>query len=884
VAANANPYPHLTFHVVHQGRARLTGGGKPGRLTRENNQQRPQHAQKLRTAARSLVRRWHNIQREREEQGLPALPAGRPLILQVDDSTGVDFLRTALGFEVIAEEEGGFVLVASEDLDFERLNNTLTKFLEAQRGGGSAAKLYDILDVETSEQRLARILSEPLLAAWPRIADDTALVVDISVSCVGDKQIADFEPQREAETAEAFEERKARHLQKHHQALVGAPREAETDAAFAERKARYLQKHQEVMESWDEIQRERESEVERLIAEYDGEITSMTQEAGTGVFHMPDSITVRARISGKCFKDLAQNHPHVFQISDVEPIDHLGHPTIPGDDRGGPRIIAPELDAPAVCIIDSGIEEGHVYINPAIVAADSRCFIPGTPATDTADYVRPNGHGTRVAGAVLYPTPASLPVVGVQKQLPCWIHNARVLNEHCQVPEGVMPALYIEHVIQHYHDAGRSRPARIFNHSINSRTPFRSVHMSTWAAAIDKLSFLQDVLVIQSAGNIVATDIAAHMMAGRQYPQYQLEASSRVRNPGQSLSALTVGSVAHTFWEQAPRASIARAEHPSSFSPAGAGIWGSIKPDVVEYGGDLVVDPGPPAQVFQATAVAHELPRSTMHGPGATSKDEVGTSFAAPKVTHIAAILAKELPNEPCLLYRALIANSARWPAWAEGEGDKLAVLRRIGYGIPDIERATTNTEHRVSLVTSGAQQIPAREAHIFHIRVPDEIRSAERDHLIRIDVTLSYAALPRRTRRRVHGYLATRLSWDVSKKGESMESFQSRVIHDADIEACDGEAIFNWMLRERTDMGAIIGITRQNSTLQKDWCNIRSHELPADFCIAVMGHPGWDPSPESKAKYSLVVSFEAVNRDLRIYEPIRVAIETPIRVEVDTL
>jgi hypothetical protein len=68
---------------------------------------------------------------------------------------------------------------------------------------------------------------------------------------------------------------------------------------------------------------------------------------------------------------------------------------------------------------------------------------------------------------------------------------------------------------------------------------------------------------------------------------------------------------------------------------------------------------------------------------------------------------------------------------------------------------------------------------------------------------------------------------------------------------------------------------------LQKDWCYIHSHELPPDFCIAVVGHPGWDPSPETKAKYALAVTFEAVNEDLRVYQPIRVAVEAMVPVEV---
>ena len=130
--------------------------------------------------------------------------------------------------------------------------------------------------------------------------------------------------------------------------------------------------------------------------------------------------------------------------------------------------------------------------------------------------------------------------------------------------------------------------------------------MSTWGAAIDKLAFERDVLIIQSAGNIPDREIVDHLAVGRTYPRYQLEPSSRVRNPGQSLSALTVGSVAHSFWEDPPRASMARVDQPSAFSPAGGGIWGSIKPDVVEYGGDLIVDAGPPATVFANAAVANQ--------------------------------------------------------------------------------------------------------------------------------------------------------------------------------------------------------------------------------------------------------------------------------------
>ena len=44
---------------------------------------------------------------------------------------------------------------------------------------------------------------------------------------------------------------------------------------------------------------------------------------------------------------------------------------------------------------------------------------------------------------------------------------------------------------------------------------------------------------------------------------------------------------------------------------------------------------------------------------------------------------------------------------------------------------------------------------------------------------------------------------------------------------------------------------------------------------VAVRGHKGWGGL--FKAKYSLAVSFEAINQDIPIYEPIRTEIEATI-------
>lgn len=96
--------------------------------------------------------------------------------------------------------------------------------------------------------------------------------------------------------------------------------------------------------------------------------------------------------------------------------------------------------------------------------------------------------------------------------------------------------------------------------------------------------------------------------------------------------------------------------HPSAFSRAGLGIWEAVKPEFVEYGGDYMVS-GTAAPTIDTPQVAKEcypeLVRSTRHGGPAFDRDEVGTSYAAPKVTRIAARLQAILPDESCLLYRA---------------------------------------------------------------------------------------------------------------------------------------------------------------------------------------------------------------------------------------
>ncbi|MCM1158037.1 MAG: hypothetical protein NC300_04845 [Bacteroidales bacterium] len=85
-----------------------------------------------------------------------------------------------------------------------------------------------------------------------------------------------------------------------------------------------------------------------------------------------------------------------------------------------------------------------------------------------------------------------------------------------------------------------------------------------------------------------------------------------------------------------------------------------------------------------------------------------------------------------------------------------ISALRHIGYGFPDVERATHNNEYRVTLVTPSLMELGDNETHIFQIPIPEELSNVGEDYDILVEITLSYAANPRRTRRYVKGYLST--------------------------------------------------------------------------------------------------------------------------------
>src|SRR5437899_2126529 len=115
------PFQHLPLILRFRGDARLQGGGKEAVATKTAKADRAGHSATLGTNARNASGLWKVRLEQREQDNLPPLPKGIPLLLEIDPSLDLDDLARIFGFEIVAEQEDGFVIVASQDLDLTEL-------------------------------------------------------------------------------------------------------------------------------------------------------------------------------------------------------------------------------------------------------------------------------------------------------------------------------------------------------------------------------------------------------------------------------------------------------------------------------------------------------------------------------------------------------------------------------------------------------------------------------------------------------------------------------------------------------------------------------------------------------------------------------------------
>ncbi len=147
-------FEYLPLVLREQGKARPQQFPPTKNPTTEANTiLRAPHSGGLSTNASRVTSSWKSKQAARENEGLPSI-TGIPLLLKVDTSLDLDDLRKQFEFEIVCEEEDGFVIVASDDIDLTILQQKPTDFVISVTGSGNVAKIHELREDLTQDERL----------------------------------------------------------------------------------------------------------------------------------------------------------------------------------------------------------------------------------------------------------------------------------------------------------------------------------------------------------------------------------------------------------------------------------------------------------------------------------------------------------------------------------------------------------------------------------------------------------------------------------------------------------------------------------------------------------------------------------------------------------
>lgn len=556
------------------------------------------------------------------------------------------------------------------------------------------------------------------------------------------------------------------------------------------------------------------------------------------------------------------------------------------------RVVPPRDDAPAVCVLDSGTTRRHPLIEPALAEGDQQAWHPDWNAEDVS--AQWSGHGTQMSGVALYGDLTDALVRNGPVELYHRLESVKILPDR-----GVNdPDLYGYITASAVGRAEVQEPdrRRAYCLAVTSHGDYWRGRPSSWSAKIDDLAYGDgddQRLIVISAGNI-----------GVFYPASEYldqNDTAGIESPAQAWNAITVGASTEKCTVIHPDFSDWQAMAPAGdLSPCSRTsvswyhAW-PIKPDVVFEGGNHGVDP--------ATGGGDHLDDlallTTFNRPEERAFTVTGdTSAATAQVARIAAQILADKPDIWPETARALIVHSADWtPAMLmhlpqnANQSNWRLIMRRYGYGVPNLERALSSTSSDVTMVVESDLQPYALEGSrtrscdmmLHNLPWPMEALNALGETPVEMRVTLSYFVEPNPGERgwtKRHRYSGHGLRFAVKRPEESLDRFRQRVnaaARDEDERVPGGGNDEGWVLGPRL---------RDRGSVHSDVWKGTAIDLANRHGIGVYPVGGWwreKPRLERidrRVRYSLLVSLRAlVEVDLytEIANSVGIEIELPV-------
>ena len=385
-------------------------------------------------------------------------------------------------------------------------------------------------------------------------------------------------------------------------------------------------------------------------------------------------------------------------------------------------IEGPNENSAALAVLDTGITAGHPFIGAAV--ADAQSFITSDEATDN------HGHGTWVSGIGLYgDIKASIDAKSFVPTI--WILSGRVLDGNSEYDRKIILNSIsdaVDYFLGNY-------DCRIFNISFgDSKYPYKGGRLQSFAVGLDILSRESNILFVVSAGNFNVADVFDDGNIQDSYPKYLSTDDAKIIDPASSVNSITVGSIAE--YESPPYSDPDKIKHlplantnfPSPFTRSGPSINGVVKPDFVDYGGNYSYDPSMPNMLHQSQLGQVTLSKDFLK-EGKLFKLVNGTSFAAPRVAHMATRLHSLMPDVRMDTIRAVLGANSNYPLTEQQKSDLFSeffdsnseghLSDFYGYGKIDENWLFSSGDEVVTIYSEDA--ITDDENHFYEIPLPND-------------------------------------------------------------------------------------------------------------------------------------------------------------------
>lgn len=571
------------------------------------------------------------------------------------------------------------------------------------------------------------------------------------------------------------------------------------------------------------------------------------------------------------------------------------------------RVTFNEKSSISICLLDKGVNNGHPLIEPVLKDKDMHTIFDDGIVQD----ISRDGHGTGMAGIATYFNLEELLESSNHLEINHKLESVRIIDDRIVNNPKLYGAITSEAIslveITNPDDKRIVAMAITAGFDVNAdekdKTKYKGDGKPTsWSAAIDNLALgnygvekSSPRLIIISAGNTSESEI-------EEVDDYETAVTLHsVEDPAQSWNALTIGA----YTEKAALTGDSYIDsykplvEPGSYSPFNSSslMWSDkwpIKPDIVLEGGNLGYNEDSTDIKYSVFDHLSLLTANSNYHRGDYFTTMSMTSPATAQAAHMAAKIIEYYPDIWPETVRALMVHSAEWTSSMirqvfkgkeieeTSKTERRQLLRIVGYGVPNLDRALYSARNSVNLVVEDEIQpfkkkgssVTINEMSLHEIPWPKDVLIGLGETPVKMRVTLSYFIDPSPGEigwEDKYRYPGCRLFFDVNNTNEDKEKFLSRInkkMRDEDYNKTKAavDTSGRWFL----------GVNNRNvGSIHSDIWKDTAANLAENRFLAVYPGGGWWKTRtglgkyNSKIRYSLIVSLSTPEQSIDLYTPI---------------